>query len=173
MPSLLLRTALIAAALVSGCGGDAWNSPYPPGDAGANVLYSSFSERPKHLDPVQSYSANEITFTAQIYEPPLQYHYLKRPYTLITLTAEAVPEPEYLDAQGRRLPAGAPPRDIAHTVYEVRIKRGIRYQPHPAFARAADGKPLYDDLTREALADKHKLGDFKETGTRELNARDF
>jgi len=173
MPSLLLRTALIAAALVSGCGGDAWNSPYPPGDAGANVLYSSFSERPKHLDPVQSYSSNEITFTAQIYEPPLQYHYLKRPYTLIPLTAEAIPDPQYLDAKGKRLPASAPPRDIAHTVYEVRIKRGIRYQPHPAFARASGGKPLYLDLLREDVADRYKLSDFRETGTRELNARDF
>jgi ABC-type transport system substrate-binding protein len=173
MRALSFRAVLIAAALLAGCSRAPWNDPYSASDSGANILYSSFSERPKHLDPVQSYSANEITFTAQIYEPPLQYHYLKRPYTLITLTAEAVPEPEYLDAQGRRLPAGAPPRDIAHTVYEVRIKRGIRYQPHPAFARAADGKPLYDGLTREALADKHKLGDFKETGTRELNARDF
>ena len=66
MPPLFSRAALIAAALASGCGGGPWNSPYPPGDAGANVLYSSFSERPKHLDPVQSYSSNEITFTAQV-----------------------------------------------------------------------------------------------------------
>lgn len=173
MPALFLRAALIAVALLAGCSGAPWNDPYLAKESGANILYSSFSERPKHLDPVQSYSANEITFTAQIYEPPLQYHYLKRPYTLIPLTAEAVPEPQYFDARGMRLPASAPQRDIAHTVYEVRIKRGIRYQPHPAFARGADGKLLYHDLTREVLAGKYKLGDFKETGTRELNARDF
>ena len=65
------------------------------------------AERPKHLDPAQSYSSNEITFTGQIYEPPLQYHYLKRPYTLIPLTAAAVPKPRYLDAQGKPLPANA------------------------------------------------------------------
>jgi peptide/nickel transport system substrate-binding protein len=165
--------ALLAAAVVAGCSGAPWNDPYKAGDAGANIFYSSFSERPKHLDPVQSYSSNEITFTAQIYEPPLQYHYLKRPYTLIPLTAEAIPEPQYLDAKGNRLPATAPARDIAHTVYEVRIKRGIRYQPHPAFARGGDGKPAYQDLTHADVADKYKLGDFKETGTRELNARDF
>ncbi|MBI2509602.1 MAG: ABC transporter substrate-binding protein, partial [Betaproteobacteria bacterium] len=130
-------------------------------------------ERPKHLDPVQSYSSNEITFTAQIYEPPLQYHYLKRPYELVPLTAAAVPEQWYYDGRGRRLPAGAAQRDIAYTVYEVRIRRGIRYQPHPAFARDAGGHPLYHGLTRAAVADKYKLGDFRETGTRELNARDF
>jgi ABC-type transport system substrate-binding protein len=168
-----LRAILIAVALLSGCSGAPWNNPYPAAEDGANILYSSFSERPKHLDPVQSYSSNEITFTAQIYEPPLQYHYLKRPYVLMPLSAETVPEPRYLDAKGKRLPAGAAPHEIATTVYEVRIKRGIRYQPHPAFARGGDGKPLYQDLTRADLAGTYKLSDFKQTGTRELNARDF
>ena len=83
--------------------GSAWNDPYPATDRGKNSLYSAFTERPKHLDPVQSYSEDEITFTAQIYEPPLQYHYLKRPYTLTAATAKAVPQPRYLDAQGRAL----------------------------------------------------------------------
>jgi len=173
MPALIVRALLVAAALLAGCSGAPWNDPYPARDAQANTLYSSFSERPKHLDPVQSYSSNEITFTAQIYEPPLQYHYLKRPYTLMPLTAEAIPEPQYFDAKGSRLPAGAPQKDIAHTVYEVRIQRGIRYQPHPAFARGADGKPLNQDLTAADTAGKYRLSDFRETGTRELNARDF
>ena len=65
--------------------------------------HSAFTERPKHLDPVQSYSEDEITFTAQIYEPPLQYHYLKRPYALAAATVEAVPQPRYSDAQGQPL----------------------------------------------------------------------
>ena len=168
-----LRATLIAVALLAGCSGAPWNNPYPAAEDGANILYSSFSERPKHLDPVQSYSANEITFTAQIYEPPLQYHYLKRPYVLIPLSAETVPEPRYFDAKGGRLPASAAPRNTAYTVYEVRIKRGIRYQPHPAFARGGDGKLLYQDLTRADLEGKYKLSDFKQTGTRELSARDF
>ena len=169
----VLRATLIAVALLSGCSGAPWNNPYPAAEDRANILYSSFSERPKHLDPVQSYSSNEITFTAQIYEPPLQYHYLKRPYVLMPLSAESVPEPRYLDARGKRLQAGAAPHEIATTVYEVRIKRGIRYQPHPAFALGGDGKPLYQDLTRADLAGTYKLSDFKQTGTRELNARDF
>jgi oligopeptide transport system substrate-binding protein len=172
MPVLFLRVISAAVTLVAGCSGTPWNNPYPASEAGANTLYSSFSERPKHLDPVQSYSSNEITFTAQIYEPPLQYHYLKRPYLLIPLTAEAVPEPQYFDGEGNRLPARAAQR-IAYTVYEIRIKRGIRYQPHPAFARGSDGKLMFQDLTRADLEDKYKLSDFSHTGTRELNARDF
>ncbi|OQX47990.1 MAG: hypothetical protein B0D87_07990, partial [Candidatus Sedimenticola endophacoides] len=89
--------------LLSGCGGGGWNNPYPASERESNVLYSSFSERPKHLDPVRSYSANEYAFIAQVYEPPLQYHFLKRPYDLIPLAAEAVPEAIYLDAAGQPL----------------------------------------------------------------------
>jgi hypothetical protein len=69
-----LRTIAIAAALpalIGACSGP-WNDPYPAEEAGKNILYSSFSERPKHLDPVQSYAENEAVFTAQIYMPPLQ-----------------------------------------------------------------------------------------------------
>ncbi len=159
--------------LLAACGGSPWNNPYPASDAGKNILYASFAERPKHLDPVQSYSSNEITFTAQIYEPPLQYHYLQRPYTLIPGVAEAVPQPRYLDASGRQLPADAAIKDTAYTVYEIKIKRGIRYQPHPAFAREANGEFRYRNLSERDLADKNVLADFREQGTRELKAQDF
>jgi len=73
---------------------------------------------PKHLDPVQSYSENEYAFIANIYQPPLQYHYLKRPYTLVPFGAVTVPQPEYLDARGRPLPADRArkrPRPISTT----------------------------------------------------------
>src|SRR3990172_13245352 len=159
--------------VLAGCGGSPWNNPYPATDAGRNILYSSFAERPKHPDPVQSYSSNEITFTAQIYEPPLQYHYLKRPYTLIPGVAEEVPQPRYFDARGRPLPADAAIKDTAYTVYEIKIKRGVRYQPHPAFARKANGDFTYHNLSERDLADKNVLADFPEQGTRELKARDF
>jgi ABC-type transport system substrate-binding protein len=159
--------------VLAGCGGSPWNNPYPASDAAKNILYSSFAERPKHLDPVQSYSSNEITFTAQIYEPPLQYHYLKRPYTLIPCVAEEVPQPRYFDARGRQLPADAAARDIAYTVYEIKIRRGVKYQPHPAFARNANGEFSYHNLSERDLADKNVLADFRDQGTRELKAQDF
>src|SRR5574343_1370810 len=94
---------IVCAFLLAACG-DAWNDPYPTADAGRNVLYTAFTDRPKHLDPAQSYAEDEATFTAQIYEPPLQYHYLKRPYQLVPATVEQVPVPRYLDASGRELP---------------------------------------------------------------------
>src|SRR5580704_13532943 len=84
--------ALLLAAALGGCGA-IWNDPYPSAELGQNILYSAFVDRPKHLDPAQSYSEDEATIHAQIYEPPLQYHFLKRPYTLIPMTTEAVPVP--------------------------------------------------------------------------------
>ncbi|WIM06359.1 MAG: ABC transporter substrate-binding protein [Candidatus Nitricoxidivorans perseverans] len=147
--------------LLTACG-TAWNDPYPASDRGRNILYTAFTDRPKHLDPVQSYSEDEITFTAQIYEPPLQYHYLKRPYELIPATAAEVPKPRYLDVRGRPLPDDAAPSRIAFTDYVVAIRPGIRYQPHPAFA----DQPV--ELSRIDT-----LADFPNRGTRELVAEDY
>ncbi|MCA1978009.1 MAG: ABC transporter substrate-binding protein [Thiobacillus sp.] len=162
----------VCLSLLAGCS-DTWNNPYPADDQRANVVYSAFSERPKHLDPARSYSSNEAEFTGQIYEPPLQYHFLKRPYELIPLTAIAVPKPRYLDAAGRPLPDDAPTAAIARSVYEIRIRPGIRYQPHPAFARDAAGRYRYHALRVEDTADKRQIGDFEHTGTRELVAADY
>lgn len=156
--------------LLSGCGG-VWNDPYPASEAGRNILYTAFVERPKHLDPVQSYTEDEMTFTAQIYEPPLQYHYLKRPYVLRPTTVEQVPVPRFYDAKGKALPPEAPLEQIAESVYELRIKPGIRYQPHPAFALDAAGKPLY--VGPEMAENRQSVADFPVTGTRELKADDY
>ena len=119
MPGIQLTLAVALGLLtlmsITACGDGPWNRPYPARDAGSNVLYSSFSARPNHLDPARSYSSNEITFTGQIYEPPLQYHYLKRPYTLIPLTAARLPERAFSPAtwcsrpSRRRSPPPTPP----------------------------------------------------------------
>ena len=165
-----IAACLLSAILISGCG-QAWNDPYPVSDAGRNILYTAFTDRPKHLDPAQSYSEDEITFTAQIYEPALQYHYLKRPYQLIASTVEQVPQARYFDAQGRELAADAPAEAIAESLYELKLKKGIRYQPHPAFALNAYGQPEY--LGKNVADGRQKIADFPQTGTRELVADDY
>ena len=76
-----LAAACALAAAATGCG-EVWNDPYPAAAAGKNTLYSAFVSRPKHLDPALSYASDEAVFTQQVYEPPLQYDYLKRPYQL-------------------------------------------------------------------------------------------
>ena len=173
-PAVLLRVgiAVLAASLAAGCG-DVWNDPYPVAERGGNVLYTAFTERPKHLDPVQSYSEDEATFLYQIVEPPLQYHYLKRPYALEPATADGMPRLRRLDAAGRELAADADPARVARTVVEVRIRPGILYQPHPAFARGEDGRPRYLGLSAAELRSVRGLADFPETGTRELRAADY
>jgi len=167
-----LCTVLAGVCLVA-CDNQPWNRPYPAADARDNVFYSLFQERPKHLDPAQSYSSNEATFTGQIYEPPLQYHYLKRPYELIPLTATGVPVATYLGDDGQVLPENADIDDIAYSVYDIHIQPGIYYQPHPAFARDPQGVLRYQQLTAEELSNIHVLGDFTQTGTRELTADDY
>ena len=170
---LFRRLAFLTVTLLLAACGSEQNDPYPASERGGNILYSAFTERPKHLDPVQSYSEDEGVFTAQIYEPPLQYHYLKRPYALIPASAQAVPLPRYFDAQGSELPADAASESIATSVYDILLRPGIRYQPHPAFALNDDGTPRYADLDRDALRAIETIADFQQTGTRELIADDF
>lgn len=158
---------------LAGCGESAWNDPYPAADAEANIYYSSFAERPKHLDPARSYSSDEYAFLAQIYEPPLQYHFLLKPYRLVPLAAAEVPEPRYFDAKGNPLPEDAPVDAIDHSDYLIRIQPGIQFQPHPAFARADDESYRYHGLSPGDLKGINRLSDFEATGTRELTAEDF
>lgn len=150
-----------------------WNDPYPARDEKANILYLSFTEAPKRLDPATAYLNNEIQIISQIYEAPLQYHYLLRPYTIIPQTLIQMPEIHYFDINDKLLPATAKEEQIAYTLYNLRIKPGIYYQPHPAFAQDENGQYLYHHLSPEELADKSTLSDFPKQGTRELIAEDY
>jgi oligopeptide transport system substrate-binding protein len=165
--------ASLLVVLLSACDGGLWNNPYPAADDGKSIFYTAFTERPKHLDPAQAYSENEYEFLAQIYAPPLQYHYLKRPYQLVPLAASVMPAVRYLDKLHRPLPDSAPVEKIAFSVYEIHIKPNMRYQPHPAFARDAQGKPEYDHLTPHDLRNIFALSDFEHTGTRDVTAEDY
>lgn len=164
---------LVNAISLTACSDGPWNNPYPPAGQDRNILYSSFDQRPNHLDPAQSYSSNEIEFTAQIYEPPLEYHYLKRPYTLIPLTAEQVPVPVFYNNKDQRVAENAPADSISYSLYNINIKPGIQYQPHPAFARDNAGNYLYHALTTAELEDKNELKHFTQSGSRELTADDY
>lgn len=149
----------------------AWNSPYTNEQANSQTLFSSFSESPKHLDPVVSYSSNEWAILSQIYEPPLQYHYLKRPYTLEPLTLTEMPQTTYLDTNEKVVAESHP--NIAFTEYLFTLKPGIEFQPHPAFAKDEQGAFAYHALDSNALASIKSLRDFERVGTRELVAADY
>lgn len=162
--------ATLAALLLAACN----NSPYPRGAERENTLFYSFDERsPRYLDPTASYSNAESPYTFQIYEPPYAYHYLKRPYELIPKSAAAVVKPRYVGKDGQPLPDDAPAEAIAESIYDVPVRKGVLYAPHPAFAVDAQGRPLYLKLTRAQLGDKRSPWDFEHRGTRELVADDF
>jgi len=174
--SILTRRALLLMTLglsQTACDLSQLNNPYPAKDSDKSVLYSSFAERPKHLDPAVAYSSDEYGFICQIYEPPLQYHYLKRPYELQALTADQLPVVRYLDSQGKPLPDNASDQAIAYSEYLITLKPGIHYQPHPAFSKNAQRQFLYHHLNAEQLAEIDSLSDFKIQQSRELVAEDY
>jgi len=164
---------VLGLATLAGCN----NNPWPAGAADQNTLYTGVMESsPRHLDPTASYWSNDTPFTYQIYEPPYGYHYLKRPYVLVAKSAAEVVKPRLVDKDGRTLPEDAPAEQVAESVYDVPIKKGILYQPHPAFAKGPDGKYLYHSDVSHAsgwLGDRRTPMDFEHTGTRELVAEDF
>ena len=166
--------ALLALVLAA-CGGKSPNnSPHASGDEATNTYFTAFQESsPKYLDPTASYALNETPFTFSVYEPPYRFHYLKRPYEVAPRTAERVVEPKYFDKAGRPLPADAPGATIASAVYDIPIRKGILYAPHPAFAKNEKGEYLYHALTRADTADKRTPLDFPVQGTRALTAHDY
>ena len=157
---------------LGGCGVPP-NNPYPAVETQESTLYRSFEERPKHLDPARAYSANEYEIIAQIYEPLLQYSYLKRPYQLEPLGARQMPEVQYRDRAGHPVSADAPESAIAESVYDISLRPDLRYAPHPAFTRNTDGQLDNLDLNPIELSQIHALSDFKETGSRTVTAADY
>lgn len=161
-----LKRLLPIVTLVTLIGCDsALNSPYDEAERTSNTFFSSFAQRPRFLDPARVYSTDESAFISQIYEPPLQYAYLKRPYELIPLSAAHLPKETYFDKNMQPLPQDAPTKQVAFTQYTIEILPNMQYQPHPAF--------YYQNLTAEELEGIQTLGDFPRTGTRTVTAADY
>jgi ABC-type transport system substrate-binding protein len=156
---------LILLLLVTNSYGAIWNNPHSASKIEEDILFSSFSLPPKHLDPVISYSSNEWSIISQIYEPPLQYNYLKRPYELEPLTLEKMPTIIYMDKNGKSVKENS--NRVAYSKYTLNFKKDIKYQNHPAFIK--DNLSLTPDI----LDNISKLSDFKESDTRELRAEDY
>ncbi|WP_157266710.1 ABC transporter substrate-binding protein [Azohydromonas aeria] len=169
---LLVLPALALLLALSGCD----NSPYPRGTAESNTLLNAFQERsPRTLDPTSSYNTNETPYTYQVYEPLYGYPYLATDdYSrLEPRSAAAVVEPRYLDAQRNPLPADADPARIAFSVYDIPIRQGVHFAPHPAFARDEAGRYRYHALQAGDVGDRRSPLEFEHRDTRELTAEDF
>jgi ABC-type transport system substrate-binding protein len=109
------------------------NNPYPEADRDKKVLYSSFHEAPKTLDPAVAYTTAEHVITGNVYDTLLEYHYLARPYRLIPGLAASVPK-------ARDLPDG-------RQAYRFQLRPGVLFHADPCFAPDAAGR-----RTREVTA---------------------
>ncbi len=114
---LRLAALAIGAAAIAAC----TNNPYPDEDASKKVVYTTFVEAPKTLDPAVAYTTSAHFITGNIYDTLLEYHFLERPYTLIPGIATEVPEPE--------------PRPDGRVAYRFTLRPDLLYQDDPAFER--------------------------------------
>ena len=129
----MARLSFIAGLLVPLALGACTNDPYPDADRDKKVLYSSFSEAPKTLDPAVAYTTAEHIVTANVFDTLLEYHYLRRPFELVPGLAEAVPRPQ-------PLPAG-------RQVYRFKVRPGVLFHADPSFAMSGQSGG-----TREVVA---------------------
>ena len=146
--------------IVSYLQADVWNNPHSKEKSASNTLFSSFSLSPKRLDPVVSYNSNEWAFISQIYEPPLQYNYLQRPYKIEPLTLIQMPTIRYLDSNRQEVDEND--ERVAFTEYRLEFRKDVKYQDHPSFAKDANGNLLYTALSEEALEKIETLEDFEQ-----------
>lgn len=171
---LTLALLCMMVGLLGACSPAPVNSPHPKGGEDENVLYTAFAQRsPKFLDPASSYSTDETPFTYSIYEPLYGYAYLARPYQLEPQAAAALTDPVYFNEEGQRLPNDTPGASVAYSVYDIPLKPGRLFQPHPVFALDETGGPAYWPISETELSGKFSITDFPLTGTRELVAADY
>jgi len=122
--------SLIALCSAGGCS----NNPFPRQDATTKVRYQSGELKMRTLDPAVSYSAGtSAEILSAVYEPLLEYHYLKRPYQLIPGIAKAIPKAQ-VHANGQ-------------VSYAFDLREGIMYHPDPCFQLSHQA-----NNTREAVA---------------------
>jgi len=170
MGSIFIKTILLLLMTVE-VYSNVWNNPHDAKKIKSDTLFTSFSIPLKRLDPVVSYSANEWAIIGQIYEPPLQYNYLKRPYELEPLTLAKMPSIRYLDKENNEVDENS--NDLTYSEYRLDLRTDIQYQDHPAFVKRADGKLAYGELNENELEKIDSLNDFKKTATRKLTASDY
>jgi ABC-type transport system substrate-binding protein len=148
-----------------------WNNPHSSQKVKTNTLFSSFSLPLKRLDPVVSYNANEWAIISQIYEPPLQYNYLKRPYELEALTLSKMPEIRYLNKENKVVNKNS--SNVVYSEYILSLREDIFYQNHPAFVKKESGELFYANLNENELDKIDSIDDFKKTATRKLIVSDY
>ena len=133
--------AALGLVLAAGC----TNNPYPDVDDSEKVYYTRFGEPPKTLDPQVSYASSDQVVLANIYETLLEYHYLKRPYTLIPALAAAVPRAEA--------------RPEGRVAYRFDVRPGIQFAEDPSFALGGAGRRTRDLIAADFAFSLKRIAD--------------
>ena len=87
------------------------------------------------LDPAKAFDGKSLKLIAQSYEPLYQYHYQIRPFKIIPLLAEGMPQ-------------------WKGTELIIKIKKGVSYHNHPAFGgktRFVKAQDFINQLKRVAF----------------------
>lgn len=84
-----------------------------------STLSLSLDNTVESLDPAKAYSDDSLVVASQVLEPLYQYHYLKRPYEIVSLLAEGLPQ---FSSDG--------------LVLKIKLKKNVYYHPHAAFKGA-------------------------------------
>jgi len=126
----LLTGFTTALLIIAGCDG-----PGPAEEPNEMVLHHVLSAKIKGLDPGNMRDVYSVIVASQMFEPLYQYHFLKRPYELVPLLAEDMPQIS---------------DDLL--TYTIKIKKGVYFQADPCFGSRPAG-PLPDVKGRELKAE--------------------
>ncbi len=107
----LLVTIICAGLIIAGCDGSG-----PVEEPNEMVLHHVLSTKIKGLDPGNMRDVYSVIVASQIFEPLYQYHFLKRPYQLVPLLAEDMPQIS---------------DDLL--TYTIKIKKHVYFQDNPCF----------------------------------------
>jgi oligopeptide transport system substrate-binding protein len=121
------------------------NDPYPDSDDHTKVRYRALAGPPRTLDPAVTYNVSDHQITANVYESLLEYHYLKRPYTLMPALARTVPD-------ARELPDG-------RVAYAFTLRPGMLYQDDPAFALGGEGRSTREIVAADVAFELMRIAD--------------
>ena len=119
----LALVAVLALCSLAGCSNDPHPRPLQTKRADGSpwvVIYGAIPEDPRSLDPQYSYDTLGHAIISQVYDSLLHYDLFKTsPYELTPCLAESMPVRV-------RNPDGT-------EIYEIHLKRGIRFQDDPCF----------------------------------------
>jgi len=121
------------------------NNPYAEADDQRKILYKSYREAPRTLDPAVAYTTSAHAITGEVYETLLEYHYLERPYVLIPGLAAEMPTRQEIDADW--------------TLYRFALREGVLYQDDPCFALGGEGRTTREVVTADIAFELMRLAD--------------